>query len=130
MLSNLPPPHVNHDSYWKLSPEERQKRQQDLLGIPFDWQSQSGTTFLYEGKQAPLYYGLMSPVYSWISKTTIPDRVFVFRLINVLLGSLVIPIAFVTAQKTLRHSGAAAGVCALIAAMPCCKRPTKRATTA
>src|SRR5439155_23054318 len=39
-------------------------------------------------------------------------------LINVLLGSLVIPIAFVTTQKTLRHSGAAAGVCALIAAMP------------
>src|SRR5215813_5290828 len=50
-LRDLPPPHVIHDSFWKLTPEQRTTRQRDLLAIPADWRSQPGTIVLYEGKQ-------------------------------------------------------------------------------
>jgi 4-amino-4-deoxy-L-arabinose transferase-like glycosyltransferase len=89
-----------------------------LLKIPAAAQYESGTTFLYEGKQGPLYYWLMAPLYSAIRNTTLPTRVFVFRLVNVLLAALIFPIAFFAAQKAFSSSRIALVVCALIAAMP------------
>jgi 4-amino-4-deoxy-L-arabinose transferase-like glycosyltransferase len=114
----LPPPHVTHDLFWKLPADERSRREQDLLAIPRNWQTQSGTTPLYEGKQAPLYYLLVSPLYNVIGNMSLPNRVFILRLVNILLGSLVIPIAFSVAQTVFADVRAGIVVCALIASMP------------
>jgi len=73
---------------------------------------------LYEGKQAPLYYVLVSPIYRVIQNLSLPNRVFILRFLNVLLGSLVIPIAFAAAKTLFADVRAGIVVCALIAAMP------------
>ena len=117
-LSHLPSPHVTHDTYWHLSSEERSSRQRDLLEIPKAWQAVHGDSYLYEGQQGPLYYWLMSPIYSVIQKMSLPSRVFIFRLLNVLLASSVLPIAFLAAKRVFSDDQMAIGVCALITAMP------------
>lgn len=114
----LPPPHLTHDLYWKLPADERSRREQDLLAIPSNWQTQSGTAFLYEGKQAPLYYLLVSPLYRVIENVSLPNRVFILRLLNILLSSLVIPIAFAVAHTVFADKRVGIVVCALIASMP------------
>jgi hypothetical protein len=110
--------HTDHDAYWKLAPQDRAARQTDLLKIPSDAQYEQGENSLYEGKQAPLYYWLMTPFYQLARTTNLPNRVFLFRIINVCLASLVIPIAFLTSRQIFATDRAGLFVCLLIAAMP------------
>src|SRR5262245_48091854 len=118
LLADIVPSSTDHDAYWKLPPQERSAREADLLKIPVSAQSESGKTFLYEGKQGPLYYWLMAPVHSLLRSTTIPDRVVVFRVINILIASLIIPVGFLTARKAFSDERIALAVCFLMAAMP------------
>src|SRR5207244_5085887 len=104
--------------FWKLPADERARRQQDLLAIPTEWQSESGTTALYEGKQGPLYYWLMQPLYLITGGMTLPNRIFLLRIVNVLLGALVIPIGFATAATVFTDGRIGIVVAALIASMP------------
>ena len=117
-LTQLLSAYTNHDDYWKLPADERLRRQNDLLRIPVVAQSESGTAFLYEGKQAPLYYWFMWPIHAMAAGTTLPNRVFLFRLMNILLASLAVPIAFITARRVFLNSQLAVAVSALIASMP------------
>ena len=117
-LRYLPAPHVIHDLFWKLPSHERLQRRHELLAIPRQWQSESGTTLLYEGKQGPLYYWLMWPLYRIVEEMTLPNRVFVFRIVNILLGSLLISIGFVTTNAIFGDERIGIAVSALIAAMP------------
>ena len=55
-LNDWPEPSATHDAYWSLSPEERSARQTALARLPSDTRPSTGTDFLYEGKQPPLYY--------------------------------------------------------------------------
>src|SRR5215471_231776 len=110
--------HTDHDAYWKLAPQDRAARQTGLLNIPSAAQYEQGENPLYEGKQAPLYYWLMAPFYQLARTTNLPSRVFLFRIINVCLASLVIPIAFLTSRQIFATDRASLFVCLLIAAMP------------
>src|SRR5437879_2849941 len=118
LLRRLPPPHLTHDAYWKLSQHERSVREHALQQIPVTWQNELGTNLLYEGKQGPVYYWLMSPLHKLLRSIALPGRVVFFRLVNIVLGSTIIPITFAAARMFFVDEPLAIRACVLIAAMP------------
>jgi hypothetical protein len=117
LLREWPSPHVAHDKYWQLSLQERLTREQDLLRL--DASSRAATdNLLYEGQQGPLYYGLMTPLDWLMQSASLPSRIFLLRVVNVLLASLIIPIAFACGRIFFRDEYAALATCALLAVMP------------
>jgi len=110
-------PHATHDLYWRLSPQERIVRERELSQLAPASQTGLGVSALYEGQQGPLYYSLMAPLHSLFKTTSLPTRVLLFRLINVLLASTIVPITF-SAARTFFDDEYAVGSCALLAAMP------------
>jgi hypothetical protein len=121
LLRQWPPPHVTHDEYWQLPTGERQMREQKLLRLPLSSQAEraeANDNVLYEGQQGPLYYWLMSPLDWAVHKASLPSRVFLLRVVNVLLASLIIPIAFAAGRIFFRDDYAALATCVLLAVMP------------
>jgi hypothetical protein len=110
-------PHVTHDEYWQLPPQERRVREQDLLRLPVSSRAVTDNS-LYEGQQGPLYYWLMTPLDWLMQGASLPSRVFLLRVVNVLLASLIIPIAFACGRIFFRDEYAALATCALLAVMP------------
>jgi hypothetical protein len=118
MLHTWPLPYITHDDYWQLPTDERASREKELRSIPVSDISDERNSLLYESKQGPLYYILMTPLYRGIRHVALPTRVFVFRSINILIGSAIIPIAFMTARKAFGDPRLAIAACAVLAAMP------------
>jgi hypothetical protein len=118
MLKSWPLPHVTHDAYWQLQAEDRAKRERVLRSIPVSGISGEGNSLLYESKQGPLYYILMTPLYGIIRDFALPSRVFFLRLMNILIGSAIIPLAYMTGREVFADHRLAVGVCVVIAAMP------------
>jgi len=118
MLNSWSLPFITHDGYWQLPAEERARREKELRSIPVDGISRQRNTLLYESKQGPVYYFLMTPLYRLIRDLALPSRIFFFRALNILIGSAIIPIAFMTARKVFPDPRLALGVCTVIAAMP------------
>lgn len=117
-LVKLNPSYTSHDQYWRLPAEERERRQAQLRDLPIAYQYTTGEAFLYEGKQAPFYYLVTSPVYALARQTALPTRVLIFRFLNVLIGALILPITFAAGRKTFLNSELAFVAPALIASMP------------
>jgi hypothetical protein len=109
---------TSHDEYWQLSARERAARTEAMFALPAASQTELGDGVMYEAQQAPLYYWLMAPLHWAMRSQSLPVRVFVLRLINILLVSAIIPIAFLSARMFFRDDYAALAVCALLAAMP------------
>jgi hypothetical protein len=73
---------------------------------------------LFEAQQPPLYYWILSvPDRIWIG-ADISTRVHRLRLFSVLIASLTIPLAWLSALELFSSRALAVSVCALIAAMP------------
>ena len=60
----------------------------------------------------------MSPLHRLFRRVTLPSRVFLLRLVNVVLGSTIIPITFAAARTFFVDEALAIRACVLIAAMP------------
>ena len=118
LLRDWPTPHMTHDAYWRLSPEERMLRQKELRQLTPSSQAELGKSILYEGQQGPLYYWLMAPVHSALHSAWLPTRIFIFRAINIFLASLLIPITFKAAQLLFFDERLALCSCLLLVAMP------------
>lgn len=114
------PPHLAHDAYWKLAPEEREQLQQRLDSLPAEWASEpaNGRLLIYEGLQPPAYYWLLSWPMRAMAGTSLPARVVFLRYLSVILASLVIPLGFLTARHVFGDDRLALGVVTLVAAMP------------
>jgi hypothetical protein len=119
-LRDFPAPHVTHDEFWRLPPEEREIRGRQLKSLPKDFARQRATAPLplYEAKQPPLYYWLLSWPLRIIDGWSLPSRVFGLRILSLIFASLVIPFGFVVARRVFRQDGPALGIVAIIAAMP------------
>lgn len=94
---NLDGRYTVFEEYWKLSAEERLRRDTALRSIPNSERTIADTAVPiqnYEAHQAPLYYLLAAPIYSVFSSHDVLTRAFVLRLFSLLIGSLVVPIAF------------------------------------
>ncbi len=123
LLHDLPAPHLTHDDYWRLSAEERARRQEQLLRLPTEWSREPGTAGLqhlanWEAQQPPLYYWLLSLPLRAARSWSLPERVILLRLLGLALASLTVPAAFLVARRVLQSDGAGLCAVALIAAMP------------
>jgi 4-amino-4-deoxy-L-arabinose transferase-like glycosyltransferase len=119
-MLRLPPPHVSHDTYWTLTPEERQRRQRQLASLPQEWASQPSTEnhTIYEALHPPLYYALLSLPLRAFDGASLAARVISLRLLSMALGSLVIPLGFLVTRRVLGHDGLALTAMTVVAVMP------------
>jgi hypothetical protein len=117
-LRHWPAPYLTHDAYWQLSAGDRADRETRLRAIPSSPAKESGTDFLYEEKQPPLYYFILLPVFMALQGLSLLNAVFALRLVSVLIVSSLVPIAFITARYVFDSNAVALQIAALIAALP------------
>jgi hypothetical protein len=117
-LRDWPEPAATHDKYWKLPEAERSRRESALGALAAESQARPGTDYLYEGKQPPLYYLLCAPVLKLIGGESLATRVFLLRLLTLLITSLVIPFTFAVAMRVFGDSVPALLAATLVAVMP------------
>jgi 4-amino-4-deoxy-L-arabinose transferase-like glycosyltransferase len=97
---DIPPVHDTYESYYRLPPEERATRERELRSLkPSPADAVNPTRA--ETQQPPLSYWLMAVIYKMIEGTSLPVRVFVLRLFNLLLTSAAIPAAWFAARRVL-----------------------------
>ena len=119
-MLRLAPPHVSHDTYWTLTPEERQQRQQRLTSLPREWAYQPSTEdhTIYEALQPPLYYVFLALPLRVLEGASLSARVISLRLMSMMLGSLVIPVGFLMARRILGNDALALSTTTIVAVMP------------
>jgi hypothetical protein len=117
-LKDWPAPAVTHDTYWNLPEVERAARESALDALAADSQLKPGTDYLYEGKQPPLYYILCVPVLKLTGGGSLATRMFILRLLTLLIASLVVPLAFAIGLRVFGETNPALLAATLLAAMP------------
>ena len=119
-FQSVPQPLTTHEDFWKLSPAERKQRVDALLALPPQQGSRPATEPLqnYESQQAPLYYWLAADPMGRMRALPLLSRLYWLRILNVLLASAVIPLAFRIARRVLRSDLQAIGVVAVIVLLP------------
>ncbi len=121
LLRDLPTDqYLTHDQYWKLSAEERARRERKLKSLPSAWRGEFAThkLLLYEGQQPPLYYWLLSAPLRILWLAQLPTQVIAIRWLSVGLCSLVVPIGFLLVRHVLRQEHLSLTVVAFAASMP------------
>ena len=120
LLRDVDPSYTTHDRYWQLSNEARQQSEEALHNMPRAWGGKPGkySMSIYEAQQPPLYYWLMSMPLRATSGFSLPARVFLIRMLSLLLASLAIPVGFLLVKRVLQNREAALGIVALISIMP------------
>src|ERR1051325_5908075 len=93
MQSQGQPGLLSYDQFWQLPEAERARRERELRTMPVDWSREPAEppVRLYEGQQAPLAYMLASIPYRGIANASLPARVWLLRMLEILLASLAIP---------------------------------------
>ncbi len=117
----LPQPFFSHDDYWRLSPAERERLQKQFREIPVAWSRENAVAAnlsSYESQQAPLYYLLFYFPLKWMTGFSLASRVFLLRVFNILLASLVVPLGYGVAHSVLKNRNLALSLLALVAALP------------
>ncbi len=111
---------LTQEEYWRLSAQDRSQREARLRSLPLAWSAEDAEPKmpLYEAQQPPLYYWLIMPVYWSVKSLDLPSRVWVLRLVTMLLASIAVPIAFVIARLFFQDQRAALGVAVVVASMP------------
>jgi len=110
------PPLRNHRDYWRdHRPGECPSSEREEFG-DVSW-AIAPEHRQYEAQQAPAYYLAMAPLYGMVTSLDLVTRVHVLRCVNVAIGSLCIPLAFLLANRIGgRLTGALAAI--LVAALP------------
>jgi 4-amino-4-deoxy-L-arabinose transferase-like glycosyltransferase len=111
---------LKHDDYWRLPEAERKAREEKLRSLPAQWTGEPapGGERSYEAQQAPLYYWLLAPAYRLTSGLQLATRVWLLRLLSLLIASSVVPLGFLVAREVSPDDRYALGVAALIATLP------------
>src|SRR5437867_483643 len=114
--------YTTFEDYWKLPPEERRQREERLENIPaakrVDFSDPRLGLFNYEAHQPPLYYLLCTAIYYCLSSAALSTRVFFLRLFSLVIGSLIILLAFSAAKTTYSQYRHVVLVPLLIALLP------------
>ena len=113
-------PHLTHDDYWRLPEEERAWRQRALreLGSRPAGGSENDALLLYEAQHAPLYYAIMAGPYQMSRGWNLLERVWLLRILSVMLASLVVPGAYFLGRAALGEPAHGLCTAALVTAMP------------
>jgi hypothetical protein len=119
-FQSIPQPLTTHDDFWKLPPAERQQRVDSVRALSPQQGSQPATEPIqnYESQQAPLYYWLTAVPMGWMNWLPLLSRLYLLRILNVLLASAVVPFAWWIARRVLRSELQALGVVAIIVLLP------------
>jgi hypothetical protein len=119
-LRDSPPPAVTHDAYWRLSIEERRRREASFRSMPFSWKREEsgGGLKAYEALQPPLYAWMMALPLRLSGTASLAAQVLWLRLLSVAIASLTIPLVFFVGRSVFGKDGVALGAAAIVAAMP------------
>ncbi len=117
----LPPPFFSHEDYWKLPQVERERLQKQFREMPLSWSREnSAETGIsnYETQQMPLYYLLFYLPLKFMSGLSLASRVFLLRILNILLASCFVPIGYLVALRALNNKNLALSVLVFVTALP------------
>ena len=119
-FQRIPPPLTTYDDYWRMSTEERSRRETALRALPPDQGSQPANEPIanYEAQQAPLYYWLFALPGRWLAGLPLLSRLFALRMLNVLLASAVVPLSYLVSQAALGDKAVALSTTALLTLLP------------
>jgi hypothetical protein len=119
-FQSIPQPLTTYDDFWKLASSERARRIDVVRVLPPEQGKQAATEPIqnYESQQAPLYYYLFAISLRWMSAMPLLSRIYLLRILNVLLASAVLPLAYWIANRTLLSNLQAVGVTAVIVLLP------------
>ena len=116
----IPRPLITHEDFWNLPAEDRERRINAVRALDPAERRQEGTQPIlnYEGQQPPLYYWLLAIPLRWASSLPLLSRLYLLRLVNVLVGSMAIPIAYWIGRRVLQNEAQARGVTGIIVLLP------------
>lgn len=117
---DVSPGTITHEAYWKLTPSERQRRQEELRRLSFVSEN-AGRQFparQYEAQHPPLYHVLLTPAYLLTKGQSLPAQVVVLRLLSMAIASGIVLLAYRTALYVLRRRTLAILVAVLVACFP------------
>jgi 4-amino-4-deoxy-L-arabinose transferase-like glycosyltransferase len=119
-FQSIPQPLTTHDDFWKLPPAERKQRVDAVRALAPEQGSQPATERIqnYESQQAPLYYWAAGIPMGWMSGQPLLSQLYLLRMLNVLLASAVVLLAWWIARRVLRSDRQAIGVVAIIVLLP------------
>ena len=119
-LHNIPGPLMSYDEFWRLPPAERDSRITATRALPPEEGSRPATEEIvnYESQQPPLYYWLFGVALRWMSGSRLLSRIYILRLCNVLLASVVIPLVYWIARRVLGSEPQALGTTAIVLLLP------------
>lgn len=111
---------LSFEDYWRISPQERARRQRELRNIPPSYAVEDAKPALplYEAQQAPLYYWLLLPVYWAVKSAQLPTQLWALRWVTMLVTSIAIPVAFAIAKRFFSDECVSLGVAVVTASMP------------
>ena len=119
-FQSIPPPLITYDEFWKLTPLERKQRFDAVRALAPGQASQPATEPIenYESQQAPLYYWMFAVPLGWISTLPLLSRLYLLRMLNVVLASAAIPLTYWIAKRVTNSNRQAIGISAVIVLLP------------
>ncbi len=117
---SIPGPLTSHEDFWRLPPAEREARIAAVHELAPQDGSQAATEPIvnYESQQPPLYYWIFALPMRWMSGLSLLSRLYALRILNVLLASAAIPLAYFLARLALNNERQALGVSAIVVLLP------------
>lgn len=112
---------ITHDSFWRLTPEERRRREQEvrqLSSFPAGTIDPRIPAKQYEAQQPPLYYALLAPLYLLLQHLSLPAQVLVLRVFSAVIASSVVFLVYAIARRVMPGSRLALLVAILVACLP------------
>lgn len=111
---------VTHDAYWTMPQAERLSREGRFKELRRDEPRQDAQSpfRLYEAQQPPLYYLLLYLPHKMLVERPLAERIYILRLMSVLLTSLVIPLGFATARLVFGADTVSFQLVAVLAVIP------------
>jgi len=119
-FQTIPQPLTTYDDYWRLPVEQRASREVAVGGVTSsqDYQPATEPIANYESQQAPMYYWTLAVPLGWMSGSPLLSQIFALRMLNVLLASAVVPLAYLVAREVLRDPAQTVGATALLVLLP------------
>ena len=119
-LQAIPQPLLTQEAFWDLPADEQRRRIDAVRELNSQEGSQPGTEPIlnYEAQQPPLYYWIFAVPLRWMTSLPLLSRLYLLRMVNVLVASVAIPIAYWIARCLLRSYMQALGVTGIIVLLP------------
>jgi hypothetical protein len=113
-------PILTHGAFWRLDAQQREHLQRQFRQIPREWAGEPATEPIrnYEAQQPPLYYVLFSLPLRGMGSLELPSRVWLLRVLSILVASLLVPLGYLVALKLLGNETTVLGIVALATMMP------------